>query len=253
NFAGHCGFAPMRDAYFGLGPFKRLGPQKHVRNLASGYGLPYAIMVVDPNIKTIQDLKGKRLFLQTTHTDQKVAVEVIAKAAGLKYGQDLKIISVRSPQEATQGILTGRADGLVYGVVPSLAEVQQARGLHMVSIPDKVLDQVIEAEPVWGAVTVRAGLPPLKPEKPVRTLEIQCGVAAGELTNAETVYQVTKAIFDNLPEWTGVHPLAKQWSLKKALQTNVVPYHEGAIRYYKEKGVWTAAMEAKQKALLAKK
>jgi TRAP-type uncharacterized transport system substrate-binding protein len=66
------------------------------------------------------------------------------------------------------------------------------------------------------------------------------------------VYQVTKAIFDNLPDWTGVHPLARQWSLKKALQINVAPYHEGAIRYYKEKGVWTAAMDAKQKALLEK-
>ena len=253
NFAEHCGFQQVHEAYSGLGPFKKLGPQHNVRNLATGYGLAFGINVMDDNIKTVQDLKGKTLFVQTTHTDQKIAMEVIAKEAGLTIGKDLKIISVRSPQESIQGLLTGRADGMVYGLVPGLTEVQRSRGLHTIPVPDKILEKVIEAAPVWGTVDIRAGQPPLKPEHPVHTLQILCGTAAGEQTNADTVYQVTKAIFDNLPEWTTVHPLAKQWSLKKATQINVAPYHEGAIRYYKEKGVWTPALEAKQKALLAKK
>jgi TRAP transporter TAXI family solute receptor len=252
NFAQHCGFQQVHEAYYGLGPFKKLGRQLNVRTLATGYGLAFGINVIDPNIKTVQQLKGKTLFAQLTHTDQRIAVEVTAKDAGLTIGKDLKIIPVRSPQEAIQGLLTGRADGMVYGIVPGLTEVQRSRGLHTLPIPDKTLDHVLEAAPVWGTVAIKAGQPPLRPEQPVRTLQIQCGTAAGEKTDADTVYQVTKAIFDNLPDWTGVHPLARQWSLKKALQINVAPYHEGAIRYYKEKGVWTAAMDAKQKALLEK-
>ena len=252
NFAEHCGFQQVHEAYSGLGPFKKLGPQRNVRNLATGYGLPFGIEVIDPKITTVQQLKGKTLFVTMAHTDHRIAIETMAKAAGLTLGKDLKVISVRSPQELIQGLLTGRADGLMFGLIPGLTEVQQARGLHTISLPQDVLDKVIEASPVWGTVTIRAGQPPLKPEHPVHTLQLLCGTAAGEQTNAETVYQVTKAMFDNLPEWTSVHPLAKQWSLKKALQINVAPYHEGAIRYYKEKGVWTPAMEAKQKALLAK-
>jgi TRAP transporter TAXI family solute receptor len=252
NFGAHCGFQQVYEAYFGHGPFEKLGRQKNVRNLATGYGLPYGVNMMDPGITTMQQLKGKTVFVQMTHSDQRIAAEVMAKAAGLEIGKDLKIIPVRSPQEAIQGLLTGRADGMMYGLIPGLTEVQRARGLQSLSIPDDMLQKVLEAAPVWGVVEIQPGQPPLKPERPVKTLEIQCGVAAGEQTSADTVYQMTKAIFDNLPDWTSVHPLAKQWSLQRAVQINVAPYHEGAIRYYKEKGVWTPALEAKQKELLAK-
>jgi uncharacterized protein len=252
NFGAHCGFQSVQEAYFGEGPFEKLGRQKNVRTLATGYGLPYGYNVMDPGITSIQQLKGKTIFVQMTHSDQRIATEVLAKEAGLQLGKNLKVIPIRSPQEGIQGLLTGRADGLAYGLVPGLTEVQRSRGLHTIPIPDAMLDKVIEAAPVWGTVEIRAGQPPLKPEKPVRTLQIQCGLAAGAQTSAETVYQMTKAVFDNLAAWTDVHPLAKQWSLKKALQINVAPYHDGAVRYYKEKGVWTPALEAKQKELLAK-
>ena len=251
NFGAHCGFQLVKEAYAGSGVFKKLGRQKNVLNLANGYGLAYGINMIDPAISSISQLKGKTIFVQMAHDDQRIAIEVMAKAAGLQIGKDLKIIPVRSPQESIQGLLTGRADGVMYGLIPGLTEVQQARGLHTLPIPDDMLKKVVAAAPVWGTIVMKPGTPPLKPDKPVPMLEIQCGVAAGAQTSADTVYQVTKAIFDNLPEWTSVHPLAKQWSLKKATQINVAPYHEGAIRYYKEKGVWTPELEATQKALLA--
>jgi TRAP transporter TAXI family solute receptor len=252
NFGAHCGFQSVQEAYFGHGPFEKVGRQKNVRTLATGYGLPYGYNVMDTAITSFQQLKGKTIFVQMTHSDQRIATEVLAKEAGLQLGKDLKVIPIRSPQEGIQGLLTGRADGLAYGLVPGLTEVQRGRGLHTIPIPDAMLDKVLAAAPVWGTVEIRAGQPPLKPEKPVKTLQIQCGLAAGAQTNADTVYQMTKAIFDNLPAWTSVHPLARQWSLTKAVQINVAPYHEGAIRYYKEKGAWTPALEAKQKELLAK-
>ena len=252
NFGAHCGFQSVQEAYFGRGPFEKIGRQKNVRTLATGYGLPYGINMIDPAITTVQQLKGKTIFVQMTDSDQRIAMEVLAKETGLPLGKDLKIIPIRSPQEGIQGLLTGRADGLAYGLVPGLTEVQRARGLHTIPISDALLDKVLAAAPVWGTVDIRAGQPPLKPEKPVRTLQIQCGLAAGVQTNADTVYQMTKAVFDNLPAWNSVHPLARQWSVQKAVQINVAPYHDGAVRYFKEKGVWTPALEAKQQELLAK-
>jgi len=253
DFGAHCGFKPIQEAYVGEGAFEKAGKMPNVMNLATGHGLPYGMHVSDPNIKSIGQLKGKTIFVQTVHRDQLVAAQVMAKVAGLAYDKDLKIISARSPQEATQGVMTGKADGLMYALIPGLAELQQSKGLHTLPMSDEMMKQIVEAEPVWGATVIKAGTPPLKPEQDVPTIEIGCGLAAGAKTNAETVYQVTKAIFDNLPEWNSVHPIAKQWTLARATQVFVAPYHPGAIRYYKEKGVWTDALEAKQQAFLAKK
>jgi TRAP transporter TAXI family solute receptor len=252
NFAAHCGFKPMQEAYTGTGAFEKAGKMPNVLSLATGHGLAYAVSVVDPEIKTIAQLKGKTLFVQTVHHDQLVAAQVMAKAAGLVYGKDIKIISFRALPEANQGLMTGKADGVTYALVPGLAEVQQAKGLHPLPMPENMMQQIMDAEPVWGTTVIKAGTPPLKPEVDTPTIEIQCGLAAGGKTDPETVYQVTKAIFENLSGWNGVHPVAKQWSLERATKIAVVPYHEGAIRYFKEMGVWTAAMDAKQKALLAK-
>jgi TRAP-type uncharacterized transport system substrate-binding protein len=69
-------------------------------------------------------------------------------------------------------------------------------------------------------------------------------------THPDVVYGVVKAIFDNTDEFADTHPAAKYWSLKHKPVSLAVPYHEGAIKYFKEKGLWTEAADAYQKKLL---
>ena len=252
NFASHCGFKQIEEAYLGEGAFKTFGRQKNVRIMNTGHGLPFAMSVIDPKVQTFKDLKGKRIFVLMTHRDQATAIIVAAKHAGLDYKTDMKILSVRSPREALQGLRTGRGDAFYYGMIPPLAEIKQSKGMHALNMPDDMIAAVKKAEPIWGSLVVKAGRPPLRMDKDFQTLEIACGTAAGLKTSPETVYEATKAIFENLNEWNSVHPLAKQWSLKRATATMSAPYHEGAIRYYKEKGVWSAENEAANKAWLAK-
>lgn len=252
NFAIHCGFKTVSDAWQGKGIFAKMGRLKNIRNVATAYGLPYGYHFADADVKTVADMKGKSLFLQVRHHDQVTAAKVLFADFGLTYGKDVKIIPVRSPREAIQGILTGRGDGMAYGAVPGLAQVKQAKsGFHTVSIPMRTLKNINAAEPVWGATTIKAGRNPLKPKTDVSTLELGCGISASTNTSPDTVYQVLKAIYDHHDEWINVHPIARRWSVKKAVQTTVQPFHEGAMRFFKEKGVWNAKLEAKQKELLS--
>ena len=109
--------------------------------------------------------------------------------------------------------------------------------------------RAVEAEVVVYVPTARQ---PLKLDKDFQTLKIACGVAAGAKTSPEAVYQVTKAIFDNTKEWNSVHPLARQWNVKSATAVMSAPYHDGAIRYFKEKGVWSEQNQKDHEAWLKK-
>lgn len=251
NFGQHCGFKQVMEAYHGEGVFKEMGPMRNVRNASTAYGLPYTIHAVPSDIKTISDLKGHALFVQPSHTDLYNAIKLVLKEHGLTLGKDVKELPFRSPTEAIQGLLTGRGDAMAYGAIPGLAEVERAKGVTSLPIPPDVADKVYEAEPIWGKRILPKGFGPTKPEQDVPVLELECGLAAGAQTSADTVYQVMKAIFEH-DEWKDVHPLAKQWTLEKASEIFVVPFHDGAVRYYKEKGVWTDEMEKKQQALLSK-
>jgi TRAP transporter TAXI family solute receptor len=252
NFGSHCGFKLVEEAYYGKGPFERLGPQKNVLNMITGHGLPFSMSVMDPKVRTVGDLKGKTIFAMTAHADHKTATEIVAKAAGLQLGRDLRIIPVRSPQEAIQGMLTGRGDGFFFGLIPGVIEVHQSKGLHTVPLTDDVQEAVVKMEPVWGRTIIKAGAPPLRPETDTPTIEIMCGMAAGAQTSPDVVYLVTKATFEHHNEWRKAHPLANQWTPNRAIQIMNAPYHDGAIRYYREIGVWTEEHDRKQKELIAR-
>lgn len=251
GLGAHCGFKQVEEAYFGKGPFGKVGPQRNVRNMITGHGLPFAMTVIDKNITKIQDLRGKRIFALLAHEDHKIAVETLIRMAGLQSGSSIRLIPVRSAQEAIQGLLTGRADGLFHGLIPALTEVQQGKGLYMIPLSDEVRAAIIAAEPVWGQTVVPANAPPLKPETATPTIEVMCGIAAGAQLDEATVYLLTKTIFEQREEWRKAHPLGVQWTPQRALQIMNAPYHNGAVRYYKEIGVWTGEHDKLQQKLLA--
>ncbi len=66
----------------------------------------------------------------------------------------------------------------------------------------------------------------------------------------DAVYRVTKALLENNKEFTTYHRLARLWTAERAVRNVALPFHDGAIRYFKEKGLWNASLEATQKALL---
>ena len=68
----------------------------------------------------------------------------------------------------------------------------------------------------------------------------------------DAVYGLAKAIFEHTDEFADAHPQAKYWPLKHRPVANAVPYHEGSIRYFKEKGLWTTDEQAYQDMMLKK-
>ncbi len=70
----------------------------------------------------------------------------------------------------------------------------------------------------------------------------------------DVVYKILEVVWDNYEELAPVHPLLRQWTPDRFVSTDItVPYHSGAIKFYKDKGVWTSEMEEHQKQLEALK
>jgi len=72
--------------------------------------------------------------------------------------------------------------------------------------------------------------------------------------NDDTAYQITKAVWNNYDKYKGVHPWLRLWTHKKMtenLVNSVAPFHTGAVRFYKEIGIWSDAAEKHQQKLLA--
>lgn len=82
------------------------------------------------------------------------------------------------------------------------------------------------------------------------TLKMTTQLTAVATTPDEEAYQVTKAVLGNNAEFVQMNPAARAWTVKNTLEDAKIPFHPGAIRYFKEIGKWTPALEKQQEKLL---
>ena len=150
---------------------------------------------------------------------------------------------------AGDGLIEGKADALFYSVAPFLDDLGRTKTFYPLPIElDKakiVADQVPGIIPqVWPA-----GLFGTKTDTP--TISHVFGFYGHQDLDDDIVYKILKTMYEHEEELGQVHAMLKEWNKKNALRLITIPVHPGAIKYYKEQGMWTDEMEAKQKKLLA--
>ena len=77
-----------------------------------------------------------------------------------------------------------------------------------------------------------------KLESDVKTISVPVILVTSEAMDEKLVYNITKVMFEKKADLVAVHKEARKLELKNAISLAEVPFHAGAIRYYKEKGVW---------------
>ncbi len=98
------------------------------------------------------------------------------------------------------------------------------------------IDKLLEGKPYYAKATIPGGLYPNNPQ-PTETYGVLATVVATSKTPAETVYQVVKSVFDNFEEFKKLHPALANLKPEDMVKNGLsAPLHDGAARYYKEKG-----------------
>lgn len=189
----------------------------------------------ESGIKTLADLKGKRLSVGAPKSGTELNARVILDAAGLSY-KDLGKVEYLPFGESVELMKNRQLDATL-----------QSAGLGVSSIRDLATSTPITVVAIPAAIVDKAGAPFVKQSIPANTYEGQAEpvetaavvnylVTRSDLSD-DLVYRMTKASYESLPELQAAHSAAKAIDVQKAAEGMPVPLHPGAARYLKEKGV----------------
>jgi TRAP transporter TAXI family solute receptor len=189
----------------------------------------------ESGIKTLADLKGKRLSVGAPKSGTELNARAILAAAGIKY-ENLGKVEYLPFAESVELIKNRQLDATL-----------QSAGLGVASIKDLANSVEIVVVEIPADVIKKAGPPFQSAVIPANTYQGQTAavnsaivpnylVTRSDLPEA-VVYQMTKAIFDSLPDLVAAHAAARAIKLENAAKNPPVPLHPGAAKYFKEKGV----------------
>lgn len=212
-------------------------PLKKLRTVAAIY--PNYIQIVanaDSGIKTLADLKGKRVAVGAPKSGTELNARDIFKGAGMSY-KDLAKVEYLPFGESVELIKNRQLDATLISAglgVAAVRDLAAAMKIVVVPIPAEVVTKIGEAAYQTG--TVPANTYGGQTEA-VSTVAIQNFLVTHEGVSTDTVYKMTKAMFDSLPELHAAHAAAKAISKENAAKAPPVPLHPGAEKYYKEVGL----------------
>lgn len=198
------------------------------------------MMVVreDSDIKSINDLKGKKLSIDKKGTTGYNLTIDILNLHGIKPG-DFKEYN-QSRGEGSRALIDGRVDCWFYSTAlnlnPHVTRIMAARKVRFISMDKEKIKPFLDKHPYYKLVNQEV-IRGQKQENPVYWIQYVQNTMIGKYLDEQFVYDCTKAIFDNIDQVHAASPKYKGINLQTALTGLNVPVHPGAMRYFKEKGV----------------
>lgn len=222
----------LSDALNGTGSFQK--PIENVSQVAALY--PNYVQIVTSKrsgIKTIEDLKGKRVATGAQNSGVEVAARSLLETFGITYN-DLKV-DYLGYAEAADALKSGSLDAafLTSGLPnSSLMELQQGFDLQIVAVPAEGIAKLAEDKVYFTAMDIPANT--YGNEEPVPTAAIKNALVVRSDLSENDVYLLTKTLFENLPQLETAHQAVKDITLEGAQEGLVAPLHAGAQKYFDE-------------------
>lgn len=232
----------MAYAWNGTNSFEKDGNVDTFRVVGGLYAEAVQIVTMDKNIKSIADLAGKSVSIGAPASGVYFnAIDVLA-SAGLTE-DDIKA-QYQSFGDSVEGLKDGKIDAafIVAGPpTPAITELMTTSEAYLLPIDGEAADKIMAACPYYTEYIIPAGTYNGQ-DADVRTIAVKATMIVSADLDEDTVYKLTKAIFDNTEAITAENAKGAELSIKNATEGMTVPFHKGAAKYFAEKG---ATVESK--------
>jgi len=231
-------------------------PQKFLRLVHSGYTSVSSVVArEDSGIKSLSDLKGKRFYAwHPTSPMYQRWCKVILEANGLNR-DNLTLMQVVSTKEAVAALIQNRADAaLIVGSIPTAAVIEVTNTIPCRIIPftEKEVKVMDEKYPFVFPIALPANTYKGQ-DKEIITEGAKTHIMTTSELPDELIYRLTKAMMEHPDAVKAIHPAAKSITIENVFVRTQAPFHPGAVKYYKEAGVWNAEMQKRQEEFLTGK
>ena len=243
--------AEMYLANRGTEYYESVGPTP-IRVAAAGTELMFTFFTSPrTGIESVEDFTGRKVMWDTKASG---VFFWAAKYVLDYYGLHDDIVSVPSPRpvDRAEAVKAGRVDAYACSTQYQAMEILVSSvGMKMLAIPSDAAEWVNERyPPVYPSVCPKGYNGGMVLED-VPVLATSTALHAHADVGDDVVYASLEAIYDHFEEFAGLHPTLPQMTLPRAVSLrSIVPYHSGAIRFFKDRGVWTEEAEAMQQRLL---
>lgn len=227
-------------AYNGTDMFSDVGSDSDIRGVFALHPEPFTIVVRKAaKIKNFDQLKGKRVYMGAPGSGMRATMEEIMKYKGWTPRSFKSVDNVKMTDQS-EALCSGKIDAMVYAGGHPNGAIQQITSMCdavLLDVGEDLIAQLIEAHPYYSRAVIPAGMYSGN-RKDIDTFGVKAILAASEDLDDETVYIITKAVFDNIENFKTLHPVFATLNPQMmALSGDNVPIHNGAMKYFKETGL----------------
>ena len=227
----------MTYAWQGNRSFESVGKIDSFRVIAGLYAEAVQLVTMDPSIKSVADLKGKNVSIGAPGSGVYFnAVDILA-AAGLTEA-DINA-QYQSFGDSADALKDGKIDAafIVAGApTAAITELCVSNKAYLVPIDGEIAANLMASSPFYTSYVIPAGTYDGQ-DADVTTVTVKATLIVSADLSEETVYNLTKAIFDNADALAAANAKGKELSLENATAGMSVPFHPGAAKYYAECGI----------------
>jgi TRAP transporter TAXI family solute receptor len=235
---GFANSATTVDGIEGRAPYpKKVTKVCQIANLYPQYF--QVVSLADAKVASFADFKGKTLVTQPKGNTAEILTGDVLKLNGMTYQSLAKVNFQASYTDAVDLMKDGHAQVFTLGTTApasAVMDLASARDIRMVPVDDKTMAELKKMNPGYNKLIIKAGTYP-KQDKDVPAIGYSTHLIAACDLPEDTVYKMTKAVATGAGDLAAVVKSITGLNPKDMAVDIGVPFHKGAVKYYKEAGV----------------